>query len=260
GRTDADAAGNGKSTSSGGGGTIGLERQMGDLMAGFVVSIGESLTRGDYPSYLRVKSDSWNLGGYGNMTIGAITLDASALWGTSEQDSQRQGVAGLEKARYSTQNWQTGIGVAANLAPKDSSWQISPVARLKYINSSEDGFTETGSPLAVGSNGNNTSHVLSKLGLRLSKNGQLSSSVLFGLDAAAYWVHDYNSEGRDLQFTIAGNSYTSRTRDRQPDSAQFNLGMQATFSEMVMLRLSGQQDINEERRQTTGLFTVAYRF
>jgi outer membrane autotransporter protein len=264
GRTSADAAGNGKSTSSGGGGSIGLERQMGDLMAGFLVSVGESVTRADDP-YLRVKSDSWNLGGYGSMNIGAVTLDASALWGTSEQDSQRQGVAGpgvsgLASAKYSSQNWQTGIGIAANLAPKDSSWQVSPVARLKYINSSEDGFSETGSALAVGSSAHNDSHVLSKLGLRLAKNSQLSSSVLLGLDAAAYWVHDYNSEGRDLQFTLGGSTYTSRTRDRQPDSAQFNLGLQATFSDMVMLRLSGQQDVNEERRQTTGLFTVAYKF
>jgi outer membrane autotransporter protein len=261
GRTSADAAGNGKSTSSGGGSSIGVERRVGDLMAGFLVSIGESVTRADAP-YLRVRSDSWNLGGYGSINIGDITLDASALWGTSEQDSQRAGIGGtgIASARYATQNWQTGLGIAANLAPKDSSWQVSPVVRLKYINSSEDGFSETGTALPVGASAHNNSHVISKLGLRVSKNGQLSSSIQLGVDAAAYWVHDYNSEGRDLQFTLGGTAYTSRTRDRQPDSAQFNLGLQATFSEMLMLRLSGQQDLNEERKQSTGVLTLGYKF
>jgi uncharacterized protein with beta-barrel porin domain len=261
GRTSADAAGNGKSRSSGGGGTMGLERQMGDVMAGVLVSVGESVTRADDP-YLKVKSDSWNVGGYGSMNIGAITLDASALWGTSEQESQRAGIggSGTATARYSTQNWQTGVGVVANLAPKDSSWQVSPVARLKYLNSSEDAFSETGTALNVGSSAHNDSHVISKLGLRIAKNSQLTSSTVLGLDGAAYWVHDYNSEGRDLQYSLGGLHYTSRTRDRQPDSAQLNLGMQATFSDMLTLRLSGQQDLGEERKQTTGLFSVAYKF
>ena len=261
GRTPADAAGNGKSRSSGGGGSIGLERQMGDLMAGLLVSVGESVTHADDPS-MRVKSDSWNVGGYGSMNIGAITLDASALWGTSEQDTQRAGVggSGTAAARYSTQNWQTGIGVATNLAPKNSSWQISPVARLKYLNSSEDAFTETGTALNVGSSAHNDSHVISKLGLRLAKTVQLFPGVALGVDGAGYWVHDYNSQGRYLSYTLGGASYTSRTRDRQPDSAQVNLGMQATFTESVILRLSGQQDLSEDRKQTSGVFSVAYRF
>jgi outer membrane autotransporter protein len=260
GRTSADTNGYGQTTSSGGGGTIGIEQQVGDLMAGFLVSIGESLTRGDYPSYLRVRSDSWNVGSYGSISIGAITLDASALWGTSEQTSQRAGIGGTATARYETENWQTGVGVAANLVTGKSSWQVSPVARLKYINSSEDGFSETGSALNLGSSAHNNSHVLSKLGLRISKNGQLSSSVQFGIDTAAYWVHDFDSKGRNLEFTLGGTTYTSRTRDRRPDSVQFNLGMQATFSDMLMLRLSGQQDLSEDREQTTGVFTVGYKF
>jgi outer membrane autotransporter protein len=96
--------------------------------------------------------------------------------------------------------------------------------------------------------------------LRFSKNGQVSESVQFGIDAAGYWVHDYDSEGRDLQFTLGGRNYTSRTRDRNPDAAQFNLGVQATFSEMIMLRLSGQQEVGSDRSQSTGVFTVGWSF
>ena len=260
-RIDADeATGQGKVNSAGGGGVLGLERQMGGLKAGVLVTVGESVSRSDDP-YLRVRSENWNIGGYGSINIGSINLDASALWGTSDQDSRREVPNGdVATARYTTQNWQAGLGVAVNLAAENSSWQVAPVARLKYINSSEDAFEETGSVLGIGSSGNNQRHLLSKLGLRVAKSAKLTSSVAFGVDGAAYWVHDYNSQGRDLQFQFGGTPYTVRTRDREADSTQFNLGMQATFSEAVTLRLSGQQDLSQNRTQTSGVFSVAYKF
>lgn len=260
-RIDADeATGQGKVNSAGGGGVLGLERQMGGLKAGVLVTVGESVSRSDDP-YLRVRSENWNIGGYGSINIGSINLDASALWGASDQDSRREVPTGdVATARYTTQNWQAGLGVAVNLAAENSSWQVAPVARLKYINSSEDAFEETGSVLGIGSSGNNQRHLLSKLGLRVAKSAKLTSSVAFGVDGAAYWVHDYNSQGRDLQFQFGGTPYTVRTRDREADSTQFNLGMQATFSEAVTLRLSGQQDLSENRTQTSGVFSVAYKF
>jgi outer membrane autotransporter protein len=260
-RIDADeATGQGKVNSAGGGGVLGLERQMGGLKAGVLVTVGESVSRSDDP-YLRVRSENWNIGGYGSINIGSINLDASALWGSSDQDSKREVPNGdVATARYTTQNWQAGLGVAVNLAAENSSWQVAPVARLKYINSSEDAFEETGSVLGIGSSGNNQRHLLSKLGLRVAKSAKLTSSVAFGVDGAAYWVHDYNSQGRDLQFQFGGTPYTVRTRDREADSTQFNLGMQATFSEAVTLRLSGQQDLSQNRTQTSGVFSVAYKF
>ena len=63
-----------------------------------------------------------------------------------------------------------------------------------------------------------------------------------------------------MQFTLGGRTYNSRTRDRNPDAAQFNLGLQATFSEMIMLRLSGQQDLGSDRSQSTGVLTVGWNF
>ena len=48
--------------------------------------------------------------------------------------------------------------------------------------------------------------------------------------------------------------------DRNPDAAQFNFGLQATYSEMLMFRLSGQQDLGSDRSQSAGVFTVGWNF
>ena len=259
-QTSADASGQGKSSSSGGGGALGLERQMGDLKAGFLVSLGESVSLSD-DSILRVTSEQWNVGAYGSFNLGSLTFDGSTLWGSAEQKSRRQAPGGATAtARYTSQTWQAGLGVAVNLATPASSWTLSPVARLKYLNSSQDAFEETGSALAVGSAANDDSHVLSKLGVRFSKQAGSARSVAFGADGGLYWVHDFNSEGRDLSYRFAGQSQTVRTRDGSAEALQASLGIQATVSERVVLRLSGQQDLGQDRTQTTGVFSVGYRF
>lgn len=259
-QTSADASGQGKSSSSGGGGALGLERQMGDLKAGFLVSLGESVSLSD-DSILRVTSEQWNVGAYGSFNLGSLTFDGSTLWGSAEQKSRRQAPGGATAtACYTSQTWQAGLGVAVNLATPASSWTLSPVARLKYLNSSQDAFEETGSALAVGSAANDDSHVLSKLGVRFSKQAGSARSVAFGADGGLYWVHDFNSEGRDLSYRFAGQSQTVRTRDGSAEALQASLGVQATVSERVVLRLSGQQDLGQDRTQTTGVFSVGYRF
>ncbi|MEI7773408.1 MAG: autotransporter domain-containing protein [Verrucomicrobiota bacterium] len=255
-----EATGQGKATVSGGGGALGVERRIGDFTAGVLVSIGEGVALAEDPA-LRVRSEQWNVGSFGSVNIGSVTLDASALWGKTDQDSRREVPGGaIATARYETQNWQFGAGVAVNLAPENSSWQIAPVARVKYVNASEDAFDETGSTLGIGSSGQNDRHFISKLGLRFAKTSQVWKTLALGVDGGAYWVHDYNAEGHDINFQIGGVSYQARTRDREADSTELNLGLQATFSEKVTLRISAQQDLSQDRTQTTGVFSIGYQF
>ncbi len=260
-RIEADPATfQGKVNSAAGGGVLGLERSFGNLTAGLVVSVGQSVSRAEDPQ-LRLESENWNLGGYSTVQIGPVNVDISALWGVSEQDSKREVPTGdIVTARYSARNWQTGLGLAMNLASPESTWQLAPVARLKFLNTSQDAFEESGSALGIGSDARNQSHWLTKLGLRASKSLSLTQSIPISLDGAAYWVHDYNSEGREVQFQLGGAPYVVRSRDRKADSTQFNLGLQATFFDSVTLRLSGQQDVAQDRSQTSGVFSLAYKF
>lgn len=260
---DADsAAGFSGNSGSDNGGMIGVERELGGLRVGFVTTTGQgaySYTAGG----ARVESDHWAVGGYATVNIGAVTVDASALWGRAEQASERESFGGGVKGAFVSRNSQFGMGVAVNLLPPSSHWQLTPSARLKYVDYSQDAFEETGAGLRFGTAAVNESTLLSKLGAKLARHGALTRSIDFGVDGAAYWVHDFSTGARQVGLHIAGvpnSSFASMGRKGDSDTAQFNLGIQATFLPSVTLRLSGQQDWSATRSQTTGVFSVALNF
>jgi len=104
--------------------------------------------------------------------------------------------------------------------------------------------------------------VISKLGVRAAHRSQVSKHIAIGVDGGAYWVHDFNSDGRDLSMHLNGGvgSFTAVGRDGFADTAQLNLGLQATVSEVVSIRLSGQQDIGVSRTQSTGVVAMGWSF
>ena len=138
------------------------------------------------------------------------------------------------------------------------------MARLKYINYTQDAFTETGTGISAAAvNKVNEDAVISTLGLRVGRSGEVSKGVIFGTDGAVYWVHDFNSDAKPLGMQLAGvsnSSYTVTGRKADSDVAQFNLGLQATFSEAFTIRLSGQQDLGSNRSQSTGILSFAVNF
>ena len=104
--------------------------------------------------------------------------------------------------------------------------------------------------------------LLSKLGMRVSHRSQVSKDVSIGLDGAAYWVHDFDSAGKGLNTQLVGatGSFQSIGRKTNVESAQVNLGVHATFSETVTIRLSGQQDVGSASSQSSGVFSIALNF
>lgn len=251
------AAGFGASSSNDSGATVGIERVFGNLRVGLLGSYGQGDASFDDQS-ARVKSDHWTAGGYGSVSIGAVTVDASALFGSSDDKSTR----GVAKADFGTKDTQLGAGIAINLLPAKSGWQLMPVARLKYVDSTQDAFTESGSGLLYKTGKISDSAVLTKLGLRVARKAELSRDVSVGFDGAAYWVHDFDAAGRPVTMNVVGSntSFESLGRKNDADTAQFNLGVHATFSEAWTVRLSGQQDMGSTRSQSAGVFSIALSF
>ncbi len=259
---DADAsAGFGRTRSNDAGATLGVERAFGNLKVGVLASFGQGDATFEDPS-VQVSSDHWTGGAYGNVAIGAITVDASALWTNSDDTSKRTAASGRAQADFTSNTTQLGVGVAVNLLPQTSGWQLTPVARLKYVDYSQDAFEESGSGLLFRSGKVSESTVLSKLGLRVAKRGELSRSVGLGIDGAAYWVHDFDASSRAASLQVLGgnSAFQALGRKGDADSAQLNLGVQATFSEAWTVRLSGQQEIGNNRSQSAGVFSVALNF
>ena len=251
------AGGYGSLQSTDNGGMLGLEGRLGNLTVGVVASTGQATSNFEDPS-MKVDSDNWTVGGYGSVALGGVTLDATALWGNSDDKSSRA----TAKASYGSNSTQLGLGVSVNLLSPGSEWQITPVARLKYVSYSQDALEESGSSFLFKGDKMSDTALLSKLGMRVSHRSKVSKDVTLGLDGAAYWVHDFDSAGKGLNTQLLGanGSFQAIGRKTNVESAQVNLGVHATFSETVTIRLSGQQDVGSASSQSSGIFSIALNF
>jgi outer membrane autotransporter protein len=245
------------------GASLGVEHRIGNIRIGAIASIGQGRSNFENPS-VRVESDHWHAGGYASVSFGAVTVDASGLFGASDESSQRAVTGGQANAKFESNDAQLGIGVTVNLVSNDGAWQVTPIARFKYVSYRQDAFSETGpaNTLLFQSADLSEDTVISKLGLRVAHRSQISKSLSLGLDGAAYWVHDFNSEGRNLSMQVIGGNGNFRAlgREGRADIAQLNLGLQAVVSEVVSFRLSGQQEIGSNRNQLTGVFAMGWSF
>jgi len=259
-----DAAGYSKIKSYDNGANLGVEHRFGNLRVGALVAVGNTIFHDDN---VRVETDTWHVGGYGSVAMGDVTVDASLIYGQGDNTSKRQDVTapGTElRGDFNSNDLQVGLGVAMNLLPKGGSWQLTPLARLKYVNYSQDSFAESGSNAGFTTDKITKETVISKVGARLGYTAEATRSTTLGFDGGVYWVHDYSASVKSaiLRFTAAGtpDSFEAVGRSADADTAQFNLGVQATFSESLTLRLSGQQDVSNSRQETTGVVSVAVNF
>jgi len=259
---DADVAnGFGKTRTDEYGASLGIERQIGSLRIGVLTALGQTDT--DFDPAVKVKSDSWNIGGYGSVALGSVTVDATAIWGSTDNKSTRESFGGLVSGKFNSNDTQLGLGVAVNVLEPTSAWHITPVARVKYIDYSQDAFSETGTGLKFDTDKISESTVISKLGVRVGRRGESGKGVALGVDGGAFWVHDYNADGKPVALQLTGvsnSSFTATGRKADADLAQLTLGLQATFSDSVTLRLSGQQEYGSNRSQSTGILSFAVNF
>ncbi|NBV35115.1 MAG: autotransporter outer membrane beta-barrel domain-containing protein, partial [Proteobacteria bacterium] len=186
--------------------------------------------------------------------------------GQGDNASKRQDVTapGTElRGDFDSNDLQVGVGVAINLLPKGGSWQLTPLARLKYVNYSQESFAESGSAAGFTTDKITKETVISKVGARLGYTAEAAHGTTLGFDGGVYWVHDYSAGAKSAKLRLTAltpDSFEAVGRGADADTAQFNLGVQATFSESLTLRLSGQQDVSNNRQETIGVVSVAVNF
>jgi autotransporter-associated beta strand protein len=242
-------------------GALGIERQFGGLRVGVLASTGEGNASFQRPS-VRVDSDTWRVGGYSTLEVGSISLDTTALFGQSDQNVRRTAPGTSARADFETADVQLGAGAAVNLASADSGWLIMPTARLKYANYSQDAFDEKGTGPLWGSPKVSRETVISKLGWRLGRRTEVSKQLALGIDASAFWAHDFYPAGRTARMRMVGANRTLNIwgRGTDSDTAEFEIGVQATFSENITTRLSGQREVGSNHSQTSGQVSVGIQF
>jgi autotransporter-associated beta strand protein len=244
---------------SGGGSVLGLERRFGDLRVGGIVVAGQASYRVADPD-IRLESEHWNVGGYGSVRFGRVTVDSSAMFGVSSMESERPLLGDTARADFKSKDLQLALGVTVNLAGQDSRWEISPVFRLKYLRSDQGRFQEQGSIAPLTGEPVVIDRLFSRVGLRLGRHGQISENFGLGFFGAAYWLHDFTPSGNEMAFRLAGVPYRARARDVDSDMIQLNMGVQASIYKAWILNLGGQRDMGAQRSQQTGMVSVGFRF
>ena len=265
GTTDADEEnGIGKAKNRDRGGSVGVETKIGNLRVGGMFAAGKAEAKFD--DIVTVDTDHWHAGAYGSVALGSVTVDASAIYGSADNKSRRNdGLDDLE-GKFSSRDFQAGVGVAVNVLPAESHWEVTPIARVKYINYSQEAFEETslnGTGVPVSVDKIKEDKFISKVGLRLGYKAEVSRSVTLSTDGGAYWVHDYKTDGKAANLQLAGVNGSNFSADglkQEADTASFNLGVQATFADEVTLRVSAQHDMGSHSKQSTGLVSVGVSF
>lgn len=238
---------------------IGAERVIGDLRVGVITQIGKA--DASFDSAGRLDSDHWSAGGFASVAIGSIVLDASAMYGTADNKISRYNGLGTVQGDFSSHDTQIGVGVAMNLAPASSQWQVTPVARLKHLSYTQEAFSERGAGF-LDVDRMSEGEWSTKLGLRFGRRAETGKSVAFSLDGGAYWVHDYDSNGKSLNLRVSGtgSTFSATGVGSNADSVQLNLGAQVTFSDAYYIHLGGQQDFGGNRSQSAGVLSVGVSF
>jgi fibronectin-binding autotransporter adhesin len=238
---------------------MGVGRAFGDLHVGLTARVGEA--NSSFESSGKLQSDHWTAGGFASVAVGSVVLDASALFGTADNKITRDNGFGTVQGDFQSRDTQFGVGLALNLAPAESEWQVTPVARLKYISYNQDAFTERGAGF-IDVDGQKRDTWLTKVGFRFGHRPEAGKPVSFSLDGGAYWVHDHAADGKSINLRIAGtnSSFSAEGRGADSDSLQLNLGGRLTFSDNYSVHLGGQQDFGGNRNQSTGVLTVGVKF
>ena len=256
---------------------FGVENQVGTATVGLTGATGWGRSTFDNPS-TQINSDSWHLGLYMVVPVGdsPLSIDGSVIYGLVSNDSTRTvSVSGLGlglkdrsyKAKFDSRDLSISAGIAFNLMPKTSAFQLAPVLRMSVLNYSQNEVSESG--VGVGNTG--ATHMdkidattfLTKLGVRSSYVTKVSASAEFGADASVYWQHDWDGKGRTANATlvggVSGTSFSVTGRKTDQDTAVINGGLQMTFKNRYTIRGSGAVQTGDDTN-LTGIVSLGIKF
>ncbi len=256
---DADAArGDPSGNADAQGGVFGLERKVGQIRFGITGALSEGVLSTDGTPF-RIETQSASIGGYSIVRIDRVVMDTSVLWARSDNRSERAVTGATAYADYASNSFSTTLGGLVHLAPENSNWVLTPMARARFLLNAQQSFDEQGVALGIHSDPLQSTRWVSKLGVRFGRRSRIGKQVELGVFGSTHWVHEYY-EGDTSAFRLGGVAYRVRAREMDPDSIQLQLSAYANFEDSFVLRFSGQQDRGAQGCITSGALSVSFPF
>jgi outer membrane autotransporter protein len=183
--------------------------------------------------------DSYSLSSYATYYLNDFYVDAIASFAWNDYDNTRRIFypSVTRNAKSDTDGRQYAFGVGVGYDVILSNWQVSPLARLQYVNADLDEFEETngfGLDLTIGDQ--RIESLLSTLGATASYAVSTPAGI-FSPQLRVEWQHEFQNDSRDVKaiYTNDPNQIPWRipTDDPDRDYFTFGVGVAGTFKNGV---------------------------
>ncbi len=222
----------------------GYEIRDGAMRAGFLGGIGQLSNDGPAGTG-SVDADTAFAGAYYGGQHGAYDIDALVIAGGLKAKTTRGVSGGGDAATGSYDGWYIApeLAVSRKLALADG-WSLTPGARLRYVGTWLDGYTETGSVQNV-SYDDRSSHVVeASLEVRLGKTHAFDNGMDLRLDLSAALVESLNLGDSSFDATLVNTAFTtSAFTDRSVTGGRFGASAELQLDERTSLYGGGKLGI-----------------
>jgi hypothetical protein len=219
----------------------GYEIRDGAMRAGFLGGIGQ-LSNDGQAGTGSVDADTAFAGAYYGGQKGAYDIDALLIAGGLKADTTRGVSGGGNAAAGSYDGWYIApeLAVSRTLALPDG-WSLTPSARLRYVGTWLDGYTETGSVQNVRYDDRSSHVVEGSLEVRLGKTHTFGNGMDMRLDLSAALVESLNLGDSTFDATLVNAAFTtSAFSDRSVTGGRFGASAELKLDERTSIHGGGK--------------------
>lgn len=219
----------------------GYEIRDGAMRAGFLGGIGQLSNDGPAGTG-SVDADTAFAGAFYGGQHGAYDIDALIIAGGLKAKTTRGVSGGGDAATGSYDGWYIApeLAVSRKLALSDG-WSLTPGARLRYVGTWLDGYTETGSVQNVRYDDRSSHVVEGSLEVRLGKTHAFENGTDLRLDLSAALVESLNLGDSTFDATLVNTAFTtSAFTDRSVTGGRFGASAELKLDERTSIYGGGK--------------------
>ena len=223
-----------------------------NLFVGAAFAWSEAEIEADTISQNELDIQTYQLALYGSYDLDARNyIDAHAIVGWNDNESRRDVTIGAFKSTASADYDSFFTRIYAGLGRKyavNDQFTVSPVINIRYTYIDEDGYTETGAPIALAVGSNDTDSLV--LGLDGVGHYTFGPGNAYSITARAGVGYDAITDRTLVSSNFVAGGGTFATRDAEPDEfvyhASFGLNSAAgtTTSVSIEYEFEGRQDFD----------------
>jgi hypothetical protein len=211
------------------GGVVGIDHSFGNLLLGISGGSGHYSTQFDNDAEETIIA--YHGGAYGTYGGEHVYVDLGVAYGHNEVETKTATPFVLD-GEFEAQMLSAYIGAGYDFIDERGGTVFTPEASIHYSMYEQDAYTETGTTAVPRSiEAFEADSLRSSLGLNLSMlNQQKLDTFGFKLDGRLHWMHEFNPEPGDVNFSLEGGSGTTyQLAYPTLDEDLFRVGIGCTF-------------------------------